>query len=63
VPLSFNVFWGPMALAMIGGLTVATVLTLVFLPALYALTSLVGGTHGRKVAGAVEAGLGVAAGD
>jgi multidrug efflux pump len=36
VPLSFNVFWGPMALAMIGGLLVATVLTLVFLPALYA---------------------------
>ncbi|MCX7379952.1 MAG: efflux RND transporter permease subunit [Alphaproteobacteria bacterium] len=37
VPLSFNVFWGPMALTMIGGLVVATVLTLVFLPALYAL--------------------------
>ncbi len=37
VPLSLNVFWGPMAIAMIGGLTVATGLTLVFLPALYAL--------------------------
>jgi len=37
IPLSFNVFWGPMALAMIGGLAVATVLTLLFLPALYAL--------------------------
>jgi multidrug efflux pump len=37
VPLSTNVFWGPMALAMIGGLVVATVLTLGFLPALYAL--------------------------
>ncbi len=36
IPLSFNVFWGPMALAMIGGLAVATMLTLVFLPALYA---------------------------
>jgi multidrug efflux pump subunit AcrB len=36
VPLSFNVFWGPMALAMIGGLVVATGLTLGFLPALYA---------------------------
>jgi multidrug efflux pump subunit AcrB len=36
IPLSFNVFWGPMALAMIGGLAVATVLTLGFLPALYA---------------------------
>ena len=37
VPLSLNVFWGPMALTMIGGLVGATVLTLVFLPALYAL--------------------------
>jgi multidrug efflux pump len=36
IPLSFNVFWGPMALALIGGLLVATVLTLMFLPALYA---------------------------
>ncbi len=37
IPLATNVFWGPMALAMIGGLLVATVLTLMFLPALYAL--------------------------
>jgi len=37
IPLASNVFWGPMALAMIGGLVVATVLTLLFLPALYAL--------------------------
>jgi multidrug efflux pump subunit AcrB len=37
VPLTQNVFWGPMALVMIGGLIVATGLTLVFLPALYAL--------------------------
>ena len=37
IPLATNVFWGPMALAMIGGLVVATVLTLLFLPALYAL--------------------------
>ena len=37
VPLASNVFWGPMALAMIGGLIVATVLTLLFLPALHAL--------------------------
>ncbi len=36
IPLATNVFWGPMALAMIGGLVVATVLTLMFLPALYA---------------------------
>lgn len=37
IPLTFSIFWGPMAIAMIGGLTVATVLTLIFLPALYAL--------------------------
>jgi multidrug efflux pump len=37
VPLSLSVFWGPMAVTMIGGLTVATILTLLFLPALYAL--------------------------
>jgi hypothetical protein len=29
------VFWGPMAYAIMGGLAIATVLTLVFLPALY----------------------------
>jgi multidrug efflux pump subunit AcrB len=38
IPLTTNVFWGPMALCMIGGLAVATALTLLFLPALYALT-------------------------
>lgn len=36
IPLTRSVFWGPMAIAMMGGLLVATVLTLVFLPALYA---------------------------
>ncbi|HJQ57201.1 MAG TPA: efflux RND transporter permease subunit, partial [Vineibacter sp.] len=36
VPLSRSVFWGPMALALMGGLLVATALTLLFLPALYA---------------------------
>ncbi|NZA26953.1 efflux RND transporter permease subunit [Luteimonas sp. SJ-92] len=36
VPLSRSVFFGPMAVAIMGGLTVATVLTLIFLPALYA---------------------------
>jgi multidrug efflux pump subunit AcrB len=35
LPIAFDVFWGPMAYAMIGGLAVATLLTLVFLPALY----------------------------
>jgi multidrug efflux pump len=36
VPLSRSDFWGPMAVAIMGGLVSATVLTLVFLPALYA---------------------------
>jgi len=36
VPLSRQIFWGPMAVAIMGGLIVATVLTLLFLPALYA---------------------------
>jgi len=35
VPISHSVFWGPMAYAVMGGLAVATLLTLVFLPALY----------------------------
>ncbi|HET9978064.1 MAG TPA: efflux RND transporter permease subunit [Burkholderiaceae bacterium] len=36
VPLSRSVFWGPMAVAIMGGLIVATALTLLALPALYA---------------------------
>ena len=36
VPLASSVFWGPMAIAIMGGLIVGTVLTLVFVPALYA---------------------------
>jgi multidrug efflux pump subunit AcrB len=35
IPLSRSVFWGPMAVAIMGGLVIATVLTLLFLPALY----------------------------
>jgi multidrug efflux pump subunit AcrB len=35
IPIAREVFWGPMAYAMIGGITSATVLTLLFLPALY----------------------------
>ena len=42
IPLTTNIFWGPMAFAMIGGLTMATVLTLVFLPAFAALWFRVG---------------------
>ncbi|MDX2156410.1 MAG: efflux RND transporter permease subunit [Hyphomicrobiaceae bacterium] len=35
IPIAPTVFWGPMAFAVMGGLAVATLLTLVFLPALY----------------------------
>ena len=35
IPIMHDVFWGPMAYAIVGGLAVATVLTLIFLPALY----------------------------
>jgi multidrug efflux pump subunit AcrB len=35
IPIAREVFWGPMAYAMIGGILAATGLTLVFLPALY----------------------------
>ena len=37
VPLSSSVFWGPMAITIMGGLFVATILTLLVVPALYAL--------------------------
>ncbi|HCV3307323.1 TPA: efflux RND transporter permease subunit [Acinetobacter baumannii] len=36
IPLSRSIFFGPMAVAIMGGLIVATLLTLFFLPALYA---------------------------
>jgi len=37
VPLTFSSFWGPMAFTLIGGVGVGTILTLLFLPSLYAL--------------------------
>jgi multidrug efflux pump subunit AcrB len=37
IPIAPTVFWGPMAYAIMGGLAGATLLTLVFLPALYVL--------------------------
>jgi len=36
IPLTRQVFWGPMAVAIMGGLVIATALTCLFLPALYA---------------------------
>jgi multidrug efflux pump subunit AcrB len=35
IPISREIFWGPMAYAMMGGIVVGTILTLLFLPALY----------------------------
>ncbi|NDY92456.1 efflux RND transporter permease subunit [Ideonella livida] len=55
IPLTRSVFWGPMAIAIMGGLVLATALTLVFVPALYAawfrvrrdpLAPVAGGSHG-----------------
>jgi len=37
LPLMRSVFWGPMAVAIAGGLIVATVLTLLVLPVMYAV--------------------------
>jgi multidrug efflux pump len=45
IPLAGEVFWAPMALAMMGGLVAATILTLTFLPALYALAFGIGATE------------------
>ena len=50
IPLSRSVFWGPMAVAIMGGLLVATALTLLFLPALYAAWFRVKKPVGAKVA-------------
>ncbi|MFN7286280.1 MAG: efflux RND transporter permease subunit, partial [bacterium] len=36
IPISRSIFWGPMAYAMMGGLIIATVLTIIVLPAAYA---------------------------
>ena len=35
IPIAATIFWGPMAFAIMGGFLVGTVVTLVFLPALY----------------------------
>ena len=48
IPLSRSEFFGPMAVAIMGGLTVATALTLLFLPALYAAWFRVRETEGQN---------------
>jgi multidrug efflux pump len=37
IPLAGSIFWGPMAITIMGGLLIATALTLLVVPALYAL--------------------------
>jgi multidrug efflux pump subunit AcrB len=51
IPIAVTVFWGPMAVAIMGGLLVATLLTLIFLPALYFAWF-----HAREGAGAIDSG-------
>jgi multidrug efflux pump len=53
IPLSRSVFWGPMAVAIMGGLVVATVLTLLALPAMYAAWFRVERAHSRSPNGRV----------
>lgn len=50
IPIMHDVFWGPMAYAIVGGLAVATILTLVFLPALYVAANRI-----READGAIPA--------
>ena len=52
IPIAPTVFWGPMAYAIIGGLAVATVLTLIFLPALYVAWFRIAEPAGERSAGA-----------
>src|SRR2546427_518337 len=47
IQLTHSVFWGSMAYVLIGGTAVGTVLTLVFLPALYAIWFRVSALDGR----------------
>jgi multidrug efflux pump subunit AcrB len=49
IPIAPTIFWGPMAYAIMGGLAVATVLTLVFLPALYVIWFRVERPHRQQV--------------
>lgn len=53
IPISRGVFWGPLAYAMMGGILVATVLTIIVLPAAYALFF---GKEPKLKAGKNEAG-------
>jgi multidrug efflux pump subunit AcrB len=55
-PLTLSSFWGPLAYVLIGGTLVGTVLTLFFLPALYALWFRLSASEGRREAIVTRAG-------
>ena len=58
IPLTFSTFWGSLAYVLIGGIGLGTVLTLLFLPALYAIWFRVHHTvHMAPTVPEVESGL------
>ena len=57
IPLTRSVFSGPMAIAIMGGLTVATLLTIFFVPALYAAWAEVERTAAPKCRPRARSGL------
>ncbi|WP_448044993.1 efflux RND transporter permease subunit [Bradyrhizobium liaoningense] len=54
IPISREIFWGPMAYAMMGGIIVGTVLTLLFLPALYVAWFRIEAPNSRAKAAAAD---------
>src|SRR5262249_21663662 len=54
IPLARSIFWGPMAITIMGGLLVATVLTLLVVPALYALWFRVRAEEGAGAADGID---------
>ncbi|MBX5166295.1 MULTISPECIES: efflux RND transporter permease subunit [unclassified Rhizobium] len=55
IPISREIFWGPMAYAMMGGIVVGTALTLLFLPALYVAWFRIPRDEGAQAGAAAEA--------
>ncbi|RUM20588.1 efflux RND transporter permease subunit [Rhizobium vallis] len=55
IPISREIFWGPMAYAMMGGIVVGTALTLLFLPALYVAWFRIPRDEGVRTEAAAEA--------
>ena len=56
IPIAPTVFWGPMAFAIMGGLLVATLLTLIFLPTVY--VTVFGGREDAAASGVVVSPIG-----